>query len=91
MKLALVLLLAYLVAGIFYVWRDLAERNPLRRTVYVIKYRQTGNRAGLILAGIGWLPGTLINAFFARKVGWHEAAIFGVFAGAAIIFWLVSN
>ena len=93
MRLAGVLFSAYIVTGIYYVWRDLSERNPLRKTFYVIKYHETKNPMGLILAGLGWLPGAIINAYYKhnlRGIG-REAAIFAVFCGSAVIFWIISN
>jgi hypothetical protein len=59
MRLAIVLVLAYLTTALYYLWRDLSERNPLRRTFYVIKYRETGDRLGLMLAGMGWWVGAI--------------------------------
>jgi hypothetical protein len=93
MKLAITIGLAYAATAVFYVWRDASERNPVRRTGYVISYRAGGSWIGLALASLGWFPGVLVSAYFKRdptKMG-REIAAIGFFLAAIVIMQIISN
>jgi hypothetical protein len=62
MKVLLAIVLAYALTGLFFVRRDLREENPLRVVPFVIKYQHSGGWLNLFLAGLGWLPATIIAA-----------------------------
>lgn len=90
MRLAVILILAYLSAAIFYVWRDLAERNVARVKPYVVSYRKTGDWVTLLLFGIGWVIGASANVYYRRRIAGREIAPFTVFFAAAGLFWIIS-
>lgn len=54
MRLAAVLALAYLVTGIFFMGRDLVERNPMRIPFYILTSRRTGNWASALGFTLIW-------------------------------------
>lgn len=94
MRLAVVLILAYLMAAIYYLWRDLAEHNIVRVKPYVIiSNRETGYWVALLPVGISWVigAGANANAYFKRRLAGPEMAPFAVFFGAAAMFWIISN
>jgi hypothetical protein len=91
MRLAVVLILAYLTAAIFYVWRDLAERNPVRVKPYVMSYRKTGDWVALLLFGIGWVIGASAIVYYRRRIAGREITPFVVFFAAAGIYWIISK
>jgi hypothetical protein len=93
MKIAIILLAAYLLTGAFCVWRDLSERNYARMTIYIVKYRSTGDRWALLTGALAWLPGGLLNAYYRRRVfgASREAMALGIFIALAVFFWMISN
>jgi len=91
MRLAVVSILAYLTAAIYYLWRDLAEHNIVRVKPYVISYRETGDWVALLPVGICWVIGAGANAYFKKRLAGPEMAPFAVFFGAAAMFWIISN
>jgi hypothetical protein len=91
MRLAVVLILAYQTAAIYYVWRDFNERNIVRMKPYVMSYRKTGGWAALLPFGIGWIIGAGANAYFRGRLVAQEIAPFAVFFVAAALFWIISN
>jgi hypothetical protein len=56
---------AYLITGLIYLRRKLAETNPLRVPFSVMQYRTDGRASRLVAVGISWLLGTIINREFA--------------------------
>jgi hypothetical protein len=56
---------AYLITGLIYLWRKLAETNSLRVPFYVMQYRADGGASRLVAVAISWLLGTIINREFA--------------------------
>ena len=91
MRLAGVVILAYLTAAIYYIWRDLTERNVARMKPYAMRYRRTGDLTALLFAGAGWIVGVIANAKVRGWLSGQEAAPLGVFVGAAAALWLFLN
>ena len=96
MKLVISILLAYAATGILYVWRDLSETNPVRHAFYVIDYRNSGNRTGLLIAGAGWLPGVIFSAFHKRQISRMGREIIAMSAFLVsfvliVLIWTISN
>jgi hypothetical protein len=91
MKFAVVLVLAYLTAAIYYVWRDFSERNLARMKPYVMSYRRTRDLGELLLAGLGWIIGAIANARFRGRLISAETAPIAVFLLAAAVFWVVAD
>ncbi len=89
MKIAVVLIVAYLAAAIFYVWRDITERNIARMKPYAMSYRRTGDLTTLLFAGIGWIIGVVANARMRGRISGYEAGPLAVFAVAATIIWFI--
>lgn len=91
MRMVVAIVLAYLIAAICYVWRDLAERNIVRQKPYVWKYRETGSLSILIGAGMGWIVGVLGNAHMRGRFTTYEFPPIAAFIGSAVFFWIISN
>ena len=93
MKLAFAILLAYVATAIFYVWRDLSERNPTKVIGFVLNYRAGGGLINLLSAGIAWLPATILSAYWKPSITYMgrkgTALAFFLFAVGGI--WLISN
>jgi hypothetical protein len=91
MRLAVIIVLAYLAGGICYVWRDLAERNILRQKPYTWQYRKSGDLRFLILHAIGWIVGVLGNAHARGRFTTYELLPLAVFVGSGALLWIISN
>ena len=62
LRIAVVILVAYLVTGIHYVWRDV-RANIVHQPAYARDYTQRGHISPLILAVLVWLPFTVASCF----------------------------
>ena len=89
MKVIAVVILAYLVAAVCYVWRALAERNVVRQKPYTWKYRQTGDLRILIVMGLGWIVGLVRNVSMRGRLTTYEMPTLVAFIGSALLFWLI--
>lgn len=58
MRIALVILAAYLLTGIHFVWRDV-RADVVRQPAYAREYALRGRLSPLIFAVISWLPFTV--------------------------------
>jgi hypothetical protein len=90
-RIAAVFFFAYLAAATFYVWRDLSERNPIRQKPYSWQYRETRDPRILLVNGVGWIVGVLVNAYFRGRFTNYELLPLAVFFGAALLLWNLSN
>lgn len=93
MKLAMVVFLAYALTGIFFLWRDLSERNPIKWVGYTTQYRRTGNAGILLLHGATWPLAICISVFFKRQIDkmGREGLVLGFFFLVAALIWIISN
>lgn len=93
MKLALTILLAYAVTGIFFVFRDLTERNTQKITGFALNYRTGGGWLNLLVAWVSWLPATFISAYWKPNLAEmrREGMTIVFFVCAAIFIWLILN
>lgn len=94
MKLFLAIVVAYVVTAIFFVRRDLTESDQMKVVPFIRTYRRSGGITNLVLAGIGWLPATLIAAYWKPRpieMG-REGRMIALFLFAIFVFsWLISN
>jgi hypothetical protein len=90
-RLAVVLILAYLITAIFFVWRDLNERHLGRMKLYAMEYQRTGDWSQLLYSGIAWIFSAAFHAYFRGRLTDHETTPLMVFVVAAITFWDVSK
>jgi hypothetical protein len=92
MRFIFAILLAYAMIGIYYVRRDLGERNLMKLKGYVITYRSKGGVGNLITNGLVWPIGAWIALRWSSDSLGRKAAPFGFFLLAIFVFhWLISN
>jgi hypothetical protein len=70
MRVTLIVLIAYLITGAHYVWRDL--REPLSNQP---EYVSNGTSARLFMA-LYWLPGTVFSTYLRGPLKRHVASWF---------------
>jgi hypothetical protein len=56
---------AYLITGLIYLWRRLAETNPLRIPPFLMQYHAEGGTGRLVAVTLSWPLATFINREFA--------------------------
>lgn len=91
MRVIVALALAYFAAAVFYVWRDLSERNIVRMKPYAMAYRRTGKTSSLLLHGLGWIVGVTVNASMRGRLSNYEVGPIAVFFVAAVVAYWISN
>ena len=78
MKYALILITAYLIGGVIYVWGDL-RAHVVSQPAYAREFSQRGRVAPLIVAAFAWLPPALLRRRFGPFIAAATVVIFGLY------------
>lgn len=78
MKIFVILVSAYLIAGVHYVWRDL-QMGVVHQPVYARDYALRGRVSSLVWAAVGWLPPALVRMRISSVLVFAVCAVAGIY------------
>lgn len=86
MRLAVVSVAAYLLTGVYYVCRDMSEKNVVRQVGYIGRFHRDRRFLPLVWIGLFWLPATVISLYVDHLFRRGLSVLF-LFLVALVVIW----